>query len=99
MHVLKFALVVWVTTAMSSSAFPSDSDDYAGFIHQKCSESIGQKMDLSVRAVDRICKCVADTVLSELSISDINGTSGRSEKVRSSVNDAYKTCYLKVGSY
>lgn len=76
----------------------AQSDVYAVVIQNKCMETLSSRMkDMSVRGVQRVCQCVSDTVLDELSAADIAGTSGNSAKVRTSVNDAYLSCYVKFG--
>lgn len=98
--VLRRSGVLSAGLALALAATPShaQTDEYAAVIQGKCLETLTAKMqDMSVGAVQRTCRCVADTVLNELSAADIAGTSGRSEKMRSSVQNAYLTCYLKAG--
>jgi hypothetical protein len=90
-------LLVFSGVMGSTAAYPLNSASYAIVIQNQCTQDLQNKMkSLSFSAVDSICRCVAETLLKELSIRNIKGTSGKSEKVSRSLVDAYEICYLKA---
>jgi hypothetical protein len=98
-RILECLIIASALAAFSTAAYPTDRASYATLIQRECARNLQEGMkSLSFSAVDNICRCVADTVLKELSIADMEGTSGTSGKIRSTVGDAYKTCYLKAGA-
>ena len=82
-----------------TAAYPLDSASYAIVIQNQCTQDMQNKMKpLSFKAVDGICRCVAETLLKELSAGEIKGGSGKSVKVGRSLVDAYEICYLKAAA-
>ena len=82
-----------------TAAYPLDSASYAMVIQNQCTQDMQNKMKpLSFKALDSICRCVAETLLKELSAREIKVTNGKSVKVGRSLVGAYETCYLKAAA-
>src|SRR5437868_5386339 len=92
-------LLVFAGVMGSTAAYPLNIASYAVAIQNQCTQDLQNKMkSLSFGAVDSICRCVGETLLKELSIGDIEGSSRNSKKVSRSLADAYEICYLKAAA-